>query len=580
MKKRAGAVSVVVILILLISLIPAGVCAEEDAAAASSFRLGITMEVDSLSPLISYTQAGYEFFGLIYDSLVDIDQDLKTVPGLAEEWSISSDNLTWTFKLRDNVKWHDGEPFTSADVKFTYDLLIKRQLGLYAGSLSGITSVECPDDNTVVIKTEKPKVNMLTNAAPILPKHIWEQVSEAEYETWANENPIGTGPFKFSEFKQGEYLKLVSNPDYFGGKPNIDALVFVLYANTDVMAQSLKLGEIDGAHDFSAAQFETLKTAEGISAISATMNGYTELSINCWTDPKSKGNPLLRDKKVRQAIELCIDKQKLLDMVYSGQGIPGTTLITPDGFYHYEPTEEELREYDVEKAKTLLESAGYTDKDGDGIREDSGNNMLSFRFMLRTENADEVKAGQMIASTVKDAGMELKVETVDDGVLQDRIYAGDFDMFIWGWMEELDPTVALKVLTTAEWGNLSDCWYSNKEYDDLFLSQQTKMDLEERQREVWRMQQIAYEDAPYIILYYDNILEAIKSDKWEGFIQIPNGGPYFFNLTNYNYMNMKPVGSGEGSSSNYTAIIVVLVLIAIGAVLFVRSKRRKLKPRS
>lgn len=576
MKKSTRAVSLIVTVILLITLAPSSVFADDSKSQANTFRLGVTVETDSLSPLISYTQAGYEVFNLIYDPLVRVDKNLEPSPGLAEKWSLSDDKLTWTFNLRKDVKWHDGKPFTSADVKFTYDLLKAHPLGLYASNLTGITKVTCPDKYTVEIKTDKPKANMLTNSTPILPQHIWSKVAVADYETWPNSNPVGTGPFKFTEFKQGEYLKLSANPDYYAGKAKIDNLVFALYANTDVMAQSLKIGEIDAADNFSTSQYDTLKDMKGISAISSTMNGYTELGINTWTDSKSKGNPLLLDKYVRQAIELSMDKQKLLDMVYDGQGTPGVTLIPPGGFYHYEPTDKELRNYDVEKAKALLESKGYKDRDNDGIREDADNNKLSFKFLLRSKNDNEVKAGQMIASMVKDAGIELKVETVDDGVLQDRIYAGTYDMFIWGWMEELDPTVALKVLTTAEWGNLSDCYYSNKEYDRLFLSQQTQMDTDKRKDEVCRMQQIAYEDAPYIILYYDNSLEAIRSDKWEGYIQIPEGGPYFFNLTIYNYMNIQPVGSGFGSSTSYTAVIVLAALIAVAAIFFItRSKKRK-----
>ena len=151
-----------------------------------------------------------------------------------------------------------------------------------------------------------------------------------------------------------------------------------------------------------------MKEEDNISVISADALGFTELAFNCWTDPASKGNKLLLDKRVRQSFEWAIDKQQLLEVAYAGQGSPGTTLVPPDGFWHYEPTADELRDYNVDKAKELLESAGYTDKDGDGIREDSEGNKLSFVLLLRADNAEEVKLGQMIAGMVKEAGIELK----------------------------------------------------------------------------------------------------------------------------------------------------------------------------
>jgi len=535
--------SIILIFTLLLLLTQLNVFCQK--TEPNSMRIGVTVEPDSLSPLISYTQAGYEIFSVLYDSLVALDENYEAVPDLAKEWTISDDKLEWTFKLRNDVKWHDGVPFTSEDVKFSYELMLANQLGMYAGYLTGIDSVECPDDYTVIIKTLQPKANLLVLSAIILPKHIWSKVSADEYETWPNENPVGTGPFKFGEFKAGEYIKLVANDDYFEVRPYIDELIYVFYANTNVMALSLKLREIDAATNFSANQLPFLKKNANLEVISAVSLGFTDISFNCWQDPASKGNPILMDKKVRQAIELCIDKQKILDMVYAGQGTVGTTLVPHEGFYHYEPAGNELRSYNLERAKKLLDDAGYKDNDGNGIREDANGNELNFVFTLRAENTDEIKAGQMISSMVKEAGINLEIETVDDGVLIDKIYSGDFDMFIWGWGADLDPTTILAVMSTDEIGNLSDCNYSNKEYDNLLVLQKTKMDPKERQQDVWKMQKILYEDAPYIILWYDNNLQAVNTENWTGWKRIPENGAFFFNLTTYNYKNVKPADGKE-----------------------------------
>ena len=530
---------IMISLIMILSLFQASLLGAENKE-PEVMRIGITVEVDSLSPLISYSQIGYEVFMLIYDSLVTFDENLEPVPGLAKKWTVSDDETEWTFVLRDDVKWHDGESFTSSDVKYTYDLLLENELGMYSGYLGGITEVSCPDDYTVVMKTENPKANMLFNSCPILPEHIWKDVSPDEYETWPNENPIGTGAFKFVKFRLGEYLQLAASDDYFNGRPKIDELVYVLYANTDTLAQSLKLGEIDAAINFSTSQLKSLQNEKGINAISAVALGFTELSFNLWEDAQSKANPLLKDASIRHAIEYCINKQKILDVVYSGQGMVGTTLIPPEALYHYNPSEDELRSYDIAKANQILDEAGYLDHNGDGIREDSNGNALEFILTLRAENSDEVKTGQMIKGSAEEAGMKMNIETVDDGVLIDKIYSGDFDMFIWGWGTDLDPTTILNVMTTGQIGNMSDSNYSNEEYDQLFVKQQTIMNTDERESVVWEMQKILYEDAPYIILFYDNSLQAVNDEKWTGWKRIPEDGGYFFNLTNYNYLNVKP----------------------------------------
>ncbi len=570
---------VLLLLILTSNFAKAPLAAEK----SNSLRIGVTRETDSLSPFLSWSVSGDELFLLIYDPLVRVDKNFNPTPNLAKSWTISDDNLTWTFVLADNAKWHDGEPVRAEDVKSSYEYIISSGLGMYAGGLEGISSIEAPDEKTVVIKTDEPKANMLMSSAPILPKHVLDTLTEEDLETWSNDNPIGSGPFKFDELKKGEFLKLVRNEDYFKGSPNVDELIYVVYGNSDIMTQALKIGEIDAAVNFSASQLENLQNLPEIDAITAVQPGFTELSFNCSDDADSKGNKLLLDKNIRKAIEWAIDKQNILDVVYYGYGELGTTLIPIGDFYHYEPTDES-RTFNIEKAKELLDEAGYKDNDQDGIREDGNGNKLSFVFSLRSETSDEVKAGQMIAATAKEAGIELKIETVDDGVLMDKIYSLDFDMFIWGWGTGIDPTSILNVMSTGEIGNMSDCNYSNEEYDRLLIEQQAIMDEDERREAVWDMQRILYDDAPYIILFYDNSLEAVRTDKWEGWTRVPGeSGGYFFNLTYENYMNVKPTAQAalsqrvEKPETSNTALIVTVIVLLVALIAFLVKRKKKNK---
>ncbi|MEI8217306.1 MAG: ABC transporter substrate-binding protein [Eubacteriales bacterium] len=510
-----------------------------NSGATATLTIGSTVQIDTLNPLTSNMQVAYEVFLLIYDPLVRADENLKPVPCLAKEWTLSADQLTWTFKLQQGVKWHDGEPFTSKDVKFTYDLMKKTNLGYqYNSFLTGISKIECPDDNTVVITTDKPKANMLMNTTPILPEHIFAKIPTTELETYANAAPVGTGPFKFDSTGEG-FVKLVKNPDYFGGAAKLDEIILMSYSNSDVLAQALKLGEVDAATNLNATQKSQLKDDKNISIISGEVPGFMQIGLNCWADSKSAGNPLLRDKKIRQAIELATDKQQILDMAYGGEGKVGTTLINPGDFYHYEPTAAEKRDFNIDKANAMLDAAGYKDTNGDGVREDSKGKMLEFKLISIADKTEEVKAAQLIAASCAKAGIKIDTVTMDDGALSDKIYAGSYDMFIWGWGADIDPTTILGILTTEQIGGNNEPYFTNARYDELFKLQMSEMDVNKRQKLVFEMQQIAYENAPYIIMIYDNNLQAIRSDRWTGFKQIPEAGPYFFNFTYYNYMNMQ-----------------------------------------
>lgn len=546
-------------------------------------RVGWGSEPDSLSPFIAYNLPAAEIFTLIYDPLVALDNDQNPVGILAKDWSVSDDNLTWTFNLFEGVKWHDGVDFTSEDVKFSYEITQESGLGLYSDLLEGIVEILCPNPTTVVIRTEEPKANMLQVNAPILPKHIWKDVPLDELEIWSNDNPIGTGPFKFIEWKKGEFVIIEKNNEYYGKKPGIDGIVFILYANNDTMVQSLRIGEIQGAININPNQLVKLQDEKNLLTISAPSLGFTQISINSWNDTNSKGNPLLLDKKIRQAIDLAIDKQQILDVVYAGQGIPGTTLVPPSlPFWHYEPMGDELRSYDIDRANLLLDEAGYKDNDGDGIREDSQGNMLSFRFMLRADNSEEVKSGQMIKGMLQQIGIEAKIETVDDGVLIDSIYDdADFDMFIWGWGTDSDPTTILNVMSSNQIGNLSDCNYSNPEYDKLLSKQTTILDTEERQKVVFELQKIIYEDAPYSILWYENDLQAVRTDMFQGWTRISQDGPIFFAINNYNYLNIEATdvlqaASGNNATNSKSYSLWILPILAISVIILIfRWKKQK-----
>lgn len=572
-------ISIVLIFISCSSVISA------ESSDAGLLKIGVAEEPDSLSPLISYERFSYEIFMLIYDSLITFDENMNATPSLAKNWDVSDDNLTWTFYLRDDVKWTDGENFTSKDVKFTFELFRDSGLGMYTGIVEDIEEIEAPDDYTVVLKTALPKANMLQNITPIIPEHIWKDISEDEYEVFDNDNPVGTGPFILKEWKKNEYVSFVANKDYFKGSPKINKLIYVVYANRDTMAQSIKLGEIDAALGLYKAQVKTIEDDKNISIYDFSENGFTEIAFNCRSDGKSKGNPLILDKRIRQAIEYAMDKQKIIDMVYEGEGEIGTTMIPiSQKLYHYNPTVDELRKFSPEKSKEILEKADYIDRDGDGIRENERGKKLKFKLLLRSDNVMEIKAGQMIKGYLKDVGIETDIETLDDGALTDRIYDNsDFDMFIWGWGGDVDPSTLLRVLTTSQIDNLNDSFYSNPEYDKIVNKQASIMDFDERQNYVYEAQKVLYEDLPYIILMYEKELQLVRKDRLKGLKPTVNGAIFYadtpFNYLNVSTVDAQPAVEKETTKSESHSFVLYTVggIALIGVITMVLKKKKKSK---
>lgn len=560
--------------------------AQAEGEAKSVLRIGVFNEVESINPLVAYSTSAYEVFKLNYNLLITWDQELNPIPELAKDWTVSEDGKEWTFRLQEGVKWHDGQPFTAADVKFTFEYIRDNALGYFYDYVSEMTDIQTPDDHTVVITVSRPLSWMPQIWVPILPKHIWENIDPAEASsTYANDNPVGTGPFTTVEYKKGEYVRLEANKDYFKGAPKIDEIIFKIFANESTAAEALKLGEVDILTKMSAVPFKSLEGQENIKTLYSNSAGFTEIVLNGWNDPQSKANPLLRDKNIRKAMSYAIDKQYLIDAVTFGYGEVGTTLVpSMFKFWHYEPTPEEMYTFDLERAKKILEDAGYKDADGDGVREAADGSPLDFRLTLRSESAEQQKMGRIIAEWWKQIGINITIDVVDSGTLTDRLYDnGDFDMYIWTFFMDVDPTSILKIMTTGQIMSWNDSFYSNPRYDELFIQQDQEMDKNKRQAIIHEMQKIIYDDCPYIILAYGPELEAYRTDGFDGWVRTPADGTVIMTHSMATYENIAPLsqtqepaeGSAPAGSGRSSAWIWILAVVAVAVGIGVSRKKKK-----
>jgi peptide/nickel transport system substrate-binding protein len=554
-----------------------------------TFIVGQTNDVRTFNPLKAIESPEYETMGAIYDTLLGWDKDtMEPVPALATEWSVSEDGLTWTFKIRDDVTWSDGQPLTARDIAFTFNFILENNFSALTSYLTFTDEITAPDDTTLVWKTTKPTTAPI--APPfifIIPEHVWGGMSKEEAKQFPNfPDTVGSGPFRLVEWKKGDFWRLEANEDYWGGAPVIDELVFRVFKNDEAMVQALRAGEIDIAYGIPPTLFASLQGAPGITTHVGAALGFTQMSFGqCfWEGKPCKGathHPALADLDVRRAVAMAIEKQALVDRVLGGFGTPGTTVIPPAYPWHYEPSPDELIPFDLAGANALLDEAGYLDTDGDGVREmPGGGRPLEFRFIVRTEDPDSVKAGQLISGWLKQIGIATNPEAVTDGKLIDLWLANDYDLYIWGWGVEPDPDFQLSTYTTDQCLVWSDTCYSNPEYDRLYVEQKTTASREERKQIVDEMQRIIYRDIPEIVLYYDNDLMAYRSDRWTGFVEQPAGqGNLVYQYGTYTYRNVRPVSAAGGPppreggipASAWIGILIGLVVVA-GAVVLARRR--------
>ncbi len=533
------------------------------AVGAGTFTIGLPNEVDSFNPFLGIEASSFEMWALTYDYMISYSmKDMSPEPGLATDWETSEDGLTWTFNIREGVMWSDGEPLTASDIAYTYNRVLDGgpEAATWSSYLIGVTSVEAPDDTTVVLTLEEPNAVLPLLPIPIVPEHVWQDITDKEVKSFANEPSadapvVGSGPFRFVEGTAGgSTYRFEANPDYWKGEPFIDEVVFRVFKSEDPMVQALIKGEIDFAEGISALQVQSLEGQEGITAQNGDSPGFDEIAFNTGSidiesgEPIGDPNPAVLDPAFRFALNFAIDRETIIRTAYQGGGLPGGSIIPPAyADYHWEPEDPDAYAYDPEKAASLLDEAGYTVGD-DGFRTlPSGEPIGKLRLAARSDSETSVDVMEFFKEWLADVDIDSEVETYESSKLTDVILEGTFDTFEWGWYVEPDPDSMLSYLTCGQLGNWSDSWYCNEEYDALYDQQHVEQDESARQEQVKQMQEILYNDAPYLVTAYSSIGEAFRSDRWACFQPQPDpGGIWLIQYGVQNYLNVRPAeGAGD-----------------------------------
>lgn len=384
---------------------------------------------------------------LIFEPLVDMNPNLEYIPALAKEWIVSDDNLSVTFKLQPNAKWHDGKPVTAEDVKFSLMFIgnkdytgprysnVQLIVGMedwHAGKADDVSGIEIIDEKTVKITTTKPYGPFLYSIGGryVLPKHIWGdvEVATADQRRDLLENPMGSGPFVFKEFVKDQYVSVTANPDYWGGKPKVDGIVIQAVSQDTAQAQLIK-GEIDimAVSDFNPDSLKAMTDA-GVQIKTAGLVAVQYMGVN-------HDKPDFQNKLVRQALAHAINRQSIVDDLLYGKGnvadnpFPKTIWAYPgdDVIKHYN--------YDSQRAIELFQEAGYEYKDGVMMK-----NGKQVKWVLKYPQGNKVreKAAELIQQNLKDIGINLELMLLEFQAVSDAAKAGDYDMFLMGMGTSFD----------------------------------------------------------------------------------------------------------------------------------------------
>ena len=507
---------IIVSLILQTLALPAG------RAQTGVVRLAITRDEGWLNPYTYQTGfPGWNIMTLVYDTLYYPDANNEPIPWLVRDTRVSTDGRTWTLTLRPNLRWHDGRPLTSDDVKFTFEYAARVAHSRWTPTTRNLEGVDAPSPQTVVFRLKQPDAGFRLRTladVPVLPRHIWESVTTVGAAR-AFRNTIGSGPYRVEEVQDNQFYRLVANPQYFAGPARVREIVLPIIRDATVSFTALQAGQIDAIARILTpelvAQFEKtpgLKVARGAGFASTILQFNLE-------------HPLLREVKLRQAIANAINTNlmvRLLMLGYAVVGSPG--YLHPDSPFYAQGLKFEASKA---RAVSILNEAGYRDRNGDGIREAPDGTPLQFTLLTLAGNPIRIRGAELIRTWLKDVGIGVAIRVAEDAAIIDQVWPDfdvckgrRFDMAVFGWSAPVmtRPTALVDLFhSNCQRGTINIGGYKNPEVDRLGEQLAVTVDLARQKQLAAQMQPIIARDLPIHVLFYQDTIMTYRPgafDKW------------------------------------------------------------------
>lgn len=489
--------------------------------------------------------------GLVFNGLLRTNDKLEWICDLCESFDVSPDNRTVTFKLLKTVKWHDGKPFTSADVAFTFrSMLHPDYTGVRTGDFSALAGVQkmlddrdtvaqqldekkitaedaskkkheawqvwlngdgkraihVVDDHTVSFSTDEPYAPLLGNLSySIIPAHVLKDADIAKMAEHAStKQPIGTGPYKLVEYKTDQFVKLERYNDYHQGKPFIPTIIYKI-VNQDVAIGQLKAGELDYI-EITPTDVELVQGDKNVKIHEKPAFGYQYLGIN-------HDHPILKDKLVRQAMMYAIDRKSIVDQLLQGHGTVMNSHMPP-ALWAYDPGKLNSYGYDAKKASDLLSQAGWKEKNGEGYLVKDGK-VLEITLKYPSGNKVREQSAPLIQANLKAVGIKVNLQLMEFATLSTAVFdERNMDAWLMGWGLSLDPDPGAIFLPDNKWGRVTG-WTSSRN-EQLIKDGTRVLKVSERKPIYVEWAQILNDELPYVFLYSQNDIEAMRTDRVKG----------------------------------------------------------------
>jgi peptide/nickel transport system substrate-binding protein len=473
-------------------------------AQAQTLRFGLAEDPDILDPTLARTFVGRIVFSALCDKLFDIDENLNIVPQLATSYQWSADNKALTLKLRQGVTFHDGEKFDAAAVKYNIERHKNMAGSNRRGELAPVTSVDVIDASTVRLNLNAPFSPLLAQLADRAGMMVSPKAAQAEGDKFGAK-PVCSGPFRFVERVAQDRIVLERYPNYWNkGEIHLDKIIYLPIVDSTVRLANLKSGQLDFIERVAPSDVPQLKSDSRFKISKITEIGYQGITVNVGKSDLAQKNPLGKDPRVREAFELALDRQGIVDVAMDGEATVGNQWVAPTNSFYAKNVPIPKR--DVAKAKQLLQAAGVPNP--------------SFTLMTPT-TSDAQKMAQVVQSMAKDAGFDVRIQATEFATSLNMADKGDFEAYVLAWSGRADPDGNIFSFEACK-QPLNYAGYCKPEVDELLTKARTTLDQAERKKIYADAAAILLKDRPDIYLFHRHWLWAY-STKISGLRAVPDG---------------------------------------------------------
>ena len=473
-------------------------------APAQTLRIGLAEDPDVLDPTLARTFVGRIVFAALCDKLFDIDEKLAIVPQLATSYEWSADNKALTLKIRPGVTFHDGEKLDAAAVKYNIERHKTMAGSNRRGELALVTTVDVVDPATVRLNLSAPFAPLLAQLADRAGMMVSPKAAQEAGDKFGAK-PVCSGPFRFAERVAQDRIVLERYPNYWNkGEIFVDKIIYLPIVDSTVRLANLKSGQLDFIERLATSDVPALKSDARFKISKITEIGYQGITINVGKSDLAQKNPLGKDPRVREAFELALDRQGIVQVAQDGEGEVGNQWVAPSNAFYAKNMPVPKR--DVARAKALLAEAGVPNP--------------SFTLMTPT-TSDAQKVAQVVQAMVKEAGFDVKIQSTEFATSLDMADKGQYDAYVLAWSGRADPDGNIYSFDGCK-QPLNYAGYCKPDVDEILNKSRTTRDAADRRKQFEQLAAIALKDRPIVYLYHRHWLWAYTA-KLSGLRTVPDG---------------------------------------------------------